>query len=131
MSEMPIVELKSGLKVGNFSSPHSFHFDDGTVLPGCEKDRSSLLMLNSVEIEHPTENLGKSWVDVELSFAMTETVHEALEDAMTEDVDIIIVPLPVLTAAKAMAWDVRRTPFRTCRLADRVTKLVCSDRFCI
>ncbi len=39
MTPAPAVRLKSGLVVANFSSPHVYNFDDGSVLGRCEPDR--------------------------------------------------------------------------------------------
>jgi len=122
----PVVTLPSGLTVGNFSSPHSFTFVDGTVLPGCDEDRSRALMLRAVEVETPGP---KGTTDIALSFEMSDEVRDAVRAVQYADVDVVIVPLPVMQAVKAEGLPIRN--LRTCRVADRVAKTVHGDKFCI
>jgi len=147
-NSFPVVVLSNGLKVANFSSPHPFTFDDGSVLPGCSPEMSRSLMLDAREEETRSE-CGR-FSNINLSFDMSETVFEALESLSDLDVDIVLVPLPVMQAAKAWFNEIAppspRSPryddddkrffkgfskLRTCRVADRVSKTVYHDKFCI
>lgn len=120
-----ITTLSNGVRVMNFSSPHPFIFTDGSVLPPVDADTARALMLDAVEIEHTNGR----WVDVELVFKLNDTVREAVEAAQASDVDIVLVPLPVLSAVKAAGMPIGK--LRVCRVADRVAKTICADRFCI
>lgn len=128
----PRVTLKTGVCVANFSSPHSFTFDDGSVLEHCAPEMANALKLDAVEIEHrwPIGFNSGLGVDVELSFKLTKEVAEALLELEHDPcVDIILVPLPVMTALKSADMPIGKA--RVCRVADRVTKVICSNKFCL
>lgn len=125
MVQSPIVTLKSGVRVANFSSPHPFTFDDGTVLPACDPERARALMLNSEEVETRRER----WADIELRFVLSFSVWQAISELeRRNDVDIVLVPFPVMEAVKADGQAVGKC--RVCRVADRVAKTIHADRFC-
>jgi hypothetical protein len=132
VEHVPVVTLTNGIRVANFSSPHLFTFTDGSVLPACSKERALHLMLDS----HARETPGvQGSVDLELTFEMSLAVEAALVALNArEDIDIIIVPFPVMTALKEKPFkghDLRQTvgKCRGCRVADRVSKTVHHDRF--
>jgi len=119
---IPVITLSSGLRVANFSSPHPFRFTTGETLPGCDADRCRSLSLKKVE----SETEGPKWTDISVSFELTDVVvHELdrLEDR--DDIDLILVPLPVLMAVRDRGY----SKVRGCLVADRVTKEVHPDRF--
>jgi hypothetical protein len=118
--------LTNGLKVMNFSSPHPFIFTDGSILPAVDAETARALMLDAVEVE--TANSG-GWTDIELVFKLNNAVQVAVEQAQASDADIVLVPLPVLSAVKAAGLPIGK--LRVCRVADRVNKTICTDRFCI
>lgn len=123
--DAPVVVLKNGIRIANFSSPHQFIFDDGTVLPQCYPSRSNGLMLNSIEVATPNQ----SWIDITLRFELSNAVSAAINELeLREDIDIILVPFPVLEALKAAGQAIGKC--RVCRVADRVTKVLHSDKFC-
>lgn len=121
---MSNITLKNGLRVMNFSSPHPFTFTDGSILAAVDADTARNLMLDAVEIEHSN---GK-WVDVELVFKLNDAVNAAINAAQASDIDIVLVPLPVLSAVKAAGLPIGK--LRVCRVADRVNKTIWVDRFC-
>lgn len=122
-----IVVLKNGLRVVNFSSPHPFVFDDGSELPAVPGEVSRHLMLEQSEVEH---NRG-SYFDVRLSFQMSDAIRVMLEKLVNNpEVDIIIVPFPVMEACKSCNFDLR-CKIKVCRVKDRVTKVIWSNRFCV
>jgi len=131
LEDSPTVELRSGVRIANFSSPHPFRFNTGEELGACSKERANALMLSSTEEE--SKNPG-GWTDIHLSWGMTSAVLSALNrECSREDVDIVLVPFPVMTALKDSGdWEdpLYRTKVRVCRMADRVTKVLFSDRFC-
>ena len=136
MDKMPIVTLKSGLRVGNFSSPHEFKFVSGEVLAACSPERARALMLDSKEEEvyaHP-----EGWTDIVLEFSMSEAVKAACRAFDAKEVDVVIVPLPVMESMRReLVKDgfslslLARSPYRVCRVADRVTKTIYGDKFCL
>lgn len=126
--EHPIVQLSNGLRVANFSSAHPFTFSDGTVLPGCALEMGKALELQKTEV--PVVNSHGRWADVRLVFELSEPVATAL--AVLEarpDVDIVLVPLPVLEAIRETELDFPKA--RVMRAVDRVTRTVCIDKFCV
>ena len=125
---MERVTLENGLKVGNFSSPHSFQFNTGETLPGVPGDESKRL---SIRREEKVVESGDSrFRNVEISFRMTREVAAALIAAEKEDVDIIIVPLPIKSAMEQEGiWEGTEGKLRTCVLSDRVSKTVDSSLF--
>lgn len=121
------IVLKNGITICNFSSPHYFKFITGEELPGTPKAMTERLMLNAVETEKPNSN---GWTDIEVRFEMTEPVRKELERLNDDsDIDVVLVPLPVMTAIKESRMPVGKA--RVCRLADRVNKLIYSDKFCV
>lgn len=131
-NDFPTVTLANGIRVGNFSSPHPFIFDDGTTLDACHADRARALMLEQRETEHAWRVNDVDITDIQLAFEMSPAVHEEIDRIQRdEDVDVVIVPLPVLQCLRDMVPDIQRTKFRGIRVADRVSKTVHSDRFCI
>lgn len=126
------IKLSTGVTVANFSSPHPFTFDNGQVLAACAPERAKALMLDAVEREIPA----KHGVDIALRFEMsTPVLVEIMRLSNYWEIDIILVPLPVLVATKAhFDWDeedVQRHKLRCVRVADRVTKTIYHNRFCL
>lgn len=140
IEDSPVVTLTNGLRVANFSSPHPFKFVDGTTLPACAEARSRALMLDAREQtlkSHATQTNVSSngmhvhvpFTDIILRWEMTEAVAEALVALQADqNVDIVLVPLPVMTALKEGGYEVGKA--RVIRVADRVTKEIYIDRFC-
>jgi len=129
MQQMPIARLSTGLVVANFSSPHKFNFDDGTVLGACSPERAKLSMLESVEVVVGGDDLHDM---INLELIMSDDVRAAIDAARTQrdedGVDVIIVPFPVLNAMADCGLDA--TGFATIRIVDRVAKVASSRRFC-
>lgn len=134
MDKAPIVELSNGLKVINFSSPHPFNFEDGTILPACSAKRAQSLMLKAEERE--SRSLCLRWTDIDLEFKMSEPVRHELMVCCYEQVDIVLVPLPVLQLARKIRLPheharIIQQKVRGIRVKDRVTKEIYIDRFCL
>lgn len=131
----PSIILPNGTEILNFSSPHPFNFDTGEVLPACSAARSKALSLEAEETEFPA---GTHGIDIALRFKMSDAVREELlrlAALVTEAPLVVLVPFPVMQAIKA-TWDldvdqVCMTPFRCVRSADRVTKVIYHNRFCV
>jgi len=134
---MTKITLNNGIRICNFSSPHSFRFNTGEELPACDPERSQELMLVQEETEMHNP---KGWTDIYMTFKMSYTVKaELVKLSHDPEIDIILVPFPVMEAAKNMtsndlAPELAEKIFakiRVCRTADRVTKTIYSNRFCI
>lgn len=113
------------LVVGNWSSPHSFTFEDGTVLEACSPERSKECSVPREDVETPSE-CGR-YVVVKPVFRLSdENVNDLLVSAAS--VDVLVVPFPVLEAIRAAGERVAglvHDRAATCILVDRQTK-VCS-----
>ncbi len=137
--DMPVVTLKNGLMVGNFSSPHPFTFTDGTILERCHAERSKALELitNEVVIISSIQDVQVS--HIQLTFALSADVSLALNTAhlkhLAFKVDIVLVPLPVMQCIREMFDNHQATilkhPIRVIRTADRETKVIHTDKFCL
>ena len=136
--------LKSGLRVANFNSPHAFYFDDDSILNAVQSEFSVSTMLNSQDVE-TISSCGR-YVVVNKQFIMSNTCAKALiRVCKRKDIDIVIVPLPVLLLMKndatlvgqgvfdalpySVVMDIR-TKIATTFMVDRVNKLVSSIKFC-
>jgi hypothetical protein len=153
----PTTTLSNGLRVANFSSPHEFHFVDGSVLPACSPERCTWLSMKSQEVI-TTSECGR-WQDIEISFQLSaQCIAQLLIMEYDPDVDVILVPRVVKDALReeqqyALDYEQERrdryelylamtseppnttlgnlTKVRTIRCADRVKKLNHIDRFCV
>lgn len=121
----PICITSKGLTIANFSSPHPFFFDDGTILDACGPELVEAGSLETEEFECPGP---KGITDVNLRFRLTELVVQTLSDLeLDDDVDIVLVPFPI---AQLCDRDVF-SKVRVVRMADRTRKLAHHDRFCV
>lgn len=132
------ITLKNGLRVANFNSPHPFVFDDGTVLPATTNQHSKDTMLLAHEEE--IDNWSHDIITIKLTYSLTARLMMEIDTWMikydNEKVDIVIIPFPMLQLVKDYMKskhdiDILKTPFRVCRFADRITKTLCSNKFCV
>lgn len=131
----PKVTLSNGARVVNFSSPHEFRFTDGSVLAACPPDMTNALKMEPVEVEylHPQVS---GVHDIALDFRMTDVVFDALVCLYANpEIDIILIPFPLMTVIKNVRLGggagMSTGKCRVCRVADRVTKVIHHDKFCI
>ena len=128
---MNIVTLTNGKRVGNFSSPHPFTFEDGTVLPAVSDKKSIDL---SVEfLEYDLNDKG----DIELHFSLTSNVIREIKawkiQHSLNKIDVVFCPLPMITALRHL-WGKNlliKSPFRAIRCTDRISKQVSINKQCI
>lgn len=113
-NDCPVLELENGVRVANFSSPHEFKFTTGETLSACSPERCRRLSAVPQEVESYNP---RGWTDIEL---------ERLDS--DDDIDVVIAPLPIVQAARSLGLGRKA---RTVRMADRVTKVAHSDRFCV
>lgn len=126
---MKVITLSNGKTVANFSSPHSFTFADGSVLPAVSDEEAEKLKVDF----HEEDLLGNG--DVSLSFSLSEYVKKEVEIWVRLHevgyIDVVFVPLPMLTALKEYGLNIRTSPFRAVRIEDRILKLISIDKQCI
>lgn len=122
------IRLSNGKRVGNFSSPHSFTFEDGNVLSGVSDLDAVRLQVtfNEIELAHG---------DVKLSFTLSQEVKKQMQHWLTEyqagNIDVVFCCLPMITALHAEGYDVLHSPFRSIRVTDRISKLISITKQCL
>jgi len=127
---MPVAKLSTGITVANFSSPHRFNFVTGDLLHACSPERAQLLKLEAIETEIETNH--KKWTDISIRYTMTPEVERALRIANAiQSLDIILVPRIVLDVIKQSGMFEQFPKCRSIRTADRVTKMIYADKFCL
>lgn len=132
---MTISTLKNGLVVANFSSPHPFVFDDGTVLSAVSNEDAEKYKVTFKECLIPDYTC--NCMDVVLSFHLSSRLMERVKVCMEMfelgTINRVLVPLPMLTALKEKKGIeyIKRSPFRCIRIEDRVNKVISSTKFCI
>ena len=130
MNNSPTITLSNGLTIANFSSPHPFTFTTGEVLSACEDAWAKEMMLDIDETEYHVNEDGLVWTDVSLKIDVPSNVRIELYELMhSDDIDIILVPHMVLQAMKDCPMITDKC--RVIRCADRVTKEIYPDKFCI
>lgn len=132
MEAMPTATLTTGLVVGNFSSPHSFTFEDGTVLAGCSAERCKALSLAEVEAESPFPGKAgeRGVIAITPRFTLTDVVRQELLQAHADiQGGVVLVSFPTLSALKAEGVLDQYLAVGTIK-ADRTTKLVSTTKFC-
>ena len=127
-----MVTLSNGKRVINFSSPHEFIYEDGSILPAVSNEVSDLLKVTFVET--PMEG-----GDVILSFSLSDALQEQMQKYFemwnNDEVDVVVCPLPMITAIKldsryGMDY-LYHSPFRSIRIEDRIKKLVSIHKQCL
>ena len=130
------IRLSNQLIVGNFSSPHSFTFEDGSVLDAVndyDSERLKVIFNETIIQERSTV------MTVSLDFSLTADVLEEM-DIWTKmwkhnDVDVVLCALPMIQALQKNIvnddYHILDSPFRAVRLKDRIKKLASIDTFSI
>jgi hypothetical protein len=147
LNKYPSVKLLSGVRVVNYSSPHPYRFHTGEELPACSDEVAQDTKLVA---DHGREKNDKGWYDISINYSLSEMQEEELlKLAILNEIDIILVPYPVLKAIIDIDWNESidaayekggfkplrlkqvRDKVRVCKLHDRVTKVIRSDEFCV
>ena len=140
---MKTTRLSNQLLVGNFSSPHAFTFDDGSVLDAVSDYDSMRLKVNFNEtvvddkiVRHHENSQYISTVT--LDFTLSEEVCNEMDTWYKmfkhNDVDIVLCPLPMIQALHKLdptGKMVLEGPFRAVRMKDRIAKTVSCNTFTI
>ena len=148
ISKAPVVTLTNGLRVANFSSPHPFNFEDGSVLEACAPDRVKAGELKRQEDERAWVGLDRQdIVAVVPRFSMSDQVWKLLVELENDsDVDVVLIPFPVLEvlrSCKSFRMDLlgdhddievtlldQLSKVGTICVKDRQTKAIFINRFC-
>ena len=139
-TRLKVIRLSNQLLVGNFSSPHPFTFDDGSVLPAVSDYDSMRLKVNFNETVIDSKSVGfiGTVQTISLNFTLNDEVRNEMEvwQKMWEhnDVDIVLCPLPMIQALHKIddgLGTIFDGPFRAVRLKDRIKKLASIDTFSI
>ena len=136
-TRLKVVRLSNQLIVGNFSSPHDFTFEDGTILPAVSDYDSIRLKVNFNETV-VDDNLAKKYKTIMLDFTLSDEVIREMnvwhKMWQHNDVDIVLCPLPMIQALQQTDDDLKSlldSPFRAVRMKDRIKKLSSIDTFTI
>jgi len=142
-SRFKTVRLSNQLIVGNFSSPHSFTFEDGSVLDAVSDYDSERLKVTFIETvvrdEHKFRKLHNDVSTVQLKFTLSQEVDNEIMAWLKmwehNDVDIVLCPLPMIQALQqgheSNFVSLLNSPFRAVRMKDRIKKLSSIDTFSI
>ena len=131
---------EKGRRVVNDRSPHTYTFHTGEVLPACSDEvaRETKLKANHGKVASlDLYGEKRGWDDISINYSLSLMQEEELTElAKFDEIDIILVPYPVLNALKEQhqyesAWDDVFYKVRVCKLHDRVIKSIRSDKFCI
>lgn len=107
--DIPVVVLCNGLRVANFSSPHSFTFTDGTVLPACSIERAKLLVLDKLMIEISAVQNTVQFTDVTFRWEMSQVARrELMRLSEVEGYDVLLLPNSVMTSLKEIGLPIGR-----------------------
>ena len=158
MENMPTVKLTNGIIVGNFSSPHTFEFADGTILPACSKERAEKLKMNFTE--NYVESPSKMWKDIKPQIELTNEINEELnfitdwldrpatsKELMNthytfvygdyNEVHVILIPLMMMSALKEETRSkycpsfINSLNLRVMKAISRTDKRLRIDEFCV
>ena len=152
LNKYPSIKLDSGIRIVNYSSPHTYKFHTGEELPACSDE---VAQDTKLEANHGREKTDKGWYDISIYYSLTYMQKKELKAlSALNEIDIILVPYPVASALKELLinlyiqeeqtaldhdedddysklkraqWD----KIRVCKLHDRVTKVIRSDEFCV
>ena len=142
LNKYPSIKLDSGIRIVNYSSPHTYKFHTGEELPACS---NKVAQDTKLEAHHHSEFNEGGWKDIRINYSLSGMQEEELlKLAELAVIDIILIPYPVMTAIKDF---IRHSDYydsyiqvyegtvlkkvRVCKLHDRVTKVIRSDEFCV
>lgn len=131
---IPTVTTKNGIIIANFSSPHTFNFNDGSVLEACSAMRALQLSIQGEEHEiHNVAKSGARLTDLVLRWTLSDIVRIELDRVeMIESFDVLLIPLPMMTALKLSNRPIGRARcVRTASDRGASIRVNYANRFCI
>lgn len=125
MKNFETITLTNGLTILNFNSPHSFAFGDGKVLNSVSMEVAKETMLSNEDIE----TFNGKFTTVKKIFTMSQACKDRLVEVQNlPNVDVILVPLPVLLLANELGLN--KGKLHTGFIVDRINKILSTDKFC-
>ena len=127
---MEIITLSNGKRVTNFSSPHPFTFEDGSILKAIDNSESERLKI--IFIEEELEN-----GDIKLSFKLSDDVKREMivfyNLWFNNELEVAFCPLPMIVAIREEMGEnyLINSPFRSIRVEDRINKVISINKQCI
>lgn len=127
---MEIITLSNGKRVANFSSPHPFAFEDGSILKAIDNSESERLKI--IFIEEELEN-----GDIKLSFKLSDDVKREMIEYynlwFNNELEVAFCPLPMIVAIREEMGEnyLINSPFRSIRIEDRINKVISINKQCI
>ena len=119
----PAVRLKSGIVVANFSSPHVYNFDDGSILDSCPESR---VEAGSLEMRRQFTTGRKGAIDVRRVPQVTPQMAEMLDELEDDDdINVVLVSAYVLRAINGRGYTKPRTSWMT----DQFRQIISSTEF--
>ena len=142
------VKLSNGLIVGNFSSPHPFTFEDGSVIPAVNDIDSQRLKVDFIETVVENKSAVGFDADIYKTISLDFELSNAVECEMerwyklwqNRKVDIVLCCLPMIQGLldnpenidnPFYGHNLLNSPFRAIRMKDRIKKLISIDTFTI
>ena len=136
ISKYPVVTLKSGLRVANFSSDHPYKFTDGSYLAPCDKKRAVALKLDI--LEHLIEEDRRGFKSVRLQIKLLPLVEYEIQRVHEDsEVDIAIAPLMIMEACRELPiyrsanFKMRSIRHESKKLHGHSPPLCLTDKFCL
>ena len=127
--EVPVVTLTTGLRVANFSSPHSFIFEECSGLEAWSDERATAVSLEHDEDETPHPSF-PGVVEVRLTWRAPAALSGELRSLNKRpDVDVVLIPFPMLEALRSAGLPIGKA--RVIRVKDRMTRELYVDKFCV
>lgn len=131
MRDIQIVHLKNGKRVANFSSPHNFKFDDGTVLPAV-----STHIATNYSVKFRESEIDGREGDKKISYYIPRKVWDRMEKFeilyKANKLDVVFISLPMMLALRDNGWsdkDLIKSPYRTIRtIGSRLKKVISSEK---
>lgn len=139
-----LIVLSNGVSVANFSSPHTFEFEDGNVLPAVPNEEAQRLKVTILRHVMKRRNGDQITNDVRMTFTLSDEVliemGEWIRAVHHLPNVVIIVPLMHLQAMGDMRY-VSKYPFdlvghisrifRSIVRTDRVKPEISISEFCV
>ena len=125
-----IITLSNDKRVANFSSPHPFTFEDGSILKAVDNSESERLKI--IFIEEELEG-----GDIKLSFKLSDDVKREMikyyDLWFNNELEVAFCPLPMIVAIKEEMGEnyLINSPFRSIRVEDRINKVISINKQCI
>jgi hypothetical protein len=108
-----IVILKNWLRVANFSSLHTFTFEDGTNVPSSTAEKAiALAALKKDTIVAAHEKFRTYTTAIELTENIEKEIAYRMHRWQEKEIDIVLVPSIVIEGLGNKWFDILNSPFR-------------------